>query len=146
MTISEAIVRVQEAYPRIYLACHSRHQNSRTSAPKVSQRDSSILSHLNETTPVAQSDLARHLGVVKSTLSAALASLEKRGLIERRVQTRTAEIRRTASGTAAMSGSSVLEAARLRAVLEALNGDDLVRAVEGMELIARAANGRRHAV
>ena len=61
MTISEAIVRVQEAYPRIYLACHSRHHNSRTTAPRLSQRDSSILSHLNETTPVAQSDLARHL-------------------------------------------------------------------------------------
>ncbi len=81
MEIEESILRVQTAYPRIYLACHSRHQNTRTN--QISQRDGSLLAHLNHTTPTAQSDLAQHMGVAKSTLSEALGSLEERGLIAR---------------------------------------------------------------
>jgi len=132
MEIEESILRVQTAYPRIYLACHSRHQNTRTN--QISQRDGSLLAHLNETNPTAQSDLAQHMGVAKSTLSEALGSLEERGLIARN----GSGILRTNQGTAAMSNGSVLEPERLRRLLELLSEDERRRAIDGLELLAGA--------
>ena len=35
MTFEEALVRVQCAYPKIYLTCHERHQNAKTTAAKL---------------------------------------------------------------------------------------------------------------
>lgn len=142
MELQEALIRVQTAYPRIYLACHSRHQNARTTAHKLSPRDSSLLAHLSERDPTSQSDLARHLGVAKSTLSEALSGLEECGFVVRQPRNgdaRGALIRRTRAGTEAMSSSSVLETDRLRKVLEAMTGEERNCAVEGLELIARAA-------
>lgn len=107
----DALLRIQSAYPRIYLACHSRHQKS--------QRDGTLLAHLSEREPASQSDLGRHMGVAKSTLSEALF--------------------RTASRSAAMSSGSVLETERLRTVLEIMTAEERHRAVEGLELIDRAA-------
>ena len=43
MELQEAVLRVQTGYPRIYLACHSRHQNARTTANHLSQRDGTLL-------------------------------------------------------------------------------------------------------
>jgi DNA-binding MarR family transcriptional regulator len=152
MELQEALIRVQTAYPRIYLACHSRHQNARTTAHKLSRRDSSLLAHLSQHEAVAQSDLARHLGVAKSTLSEALSALIELGFVVRRPQTndgRGALLLRTETGTAAMSSGSVLETGRLLTVLATLTSEERSRAVEGLELIARAARcvaeGNNHA-
>ena len=72
MTVEEALVRVQCAYPKIYLACHERHQHAKTTAARLSQRDSTILAHLREDVALGQGELARHLGVAKSTFSEAV--------------------------------------------------------------------------
>jgi DNA-binding MarR family transcriptional regulator len=135
MELQEAVLRVQMAYPRIYLACHSRHQNSRTTANHLSQRDATLLAHLSEKEPTPQSELARHMGVAKSTLSEALSGLEEHGYIARQA----AAILRTRAGSKAMSTGSVLEAARLEQVLRALTADEQARAIDGLELLARAA-------
>jgi DNA-binding MarR family transcriptional regulator len=148
MDLEESVVRVQAAYPRIYLACHSRHQNARSTAEQLSQRDASLLAHLHERDAVTQADLARHMSVAKSTLSEALAGLEERGFVLRgssEQDGRGASVRRTRRGTEAMSGASVLESDRLRGVLAALSPDELQCAIEGLELIARAAERVRHA-
>jgi hypothetical protein len=94
MELDQSVVRVQAAYPRIYLACHTRHQNARSTADKISQRDGSLLAHLDEARAVGQSDLARHMSVAKSTLSEALAGLEECGFVARD----GGGIRRTAKG------------------------------------------------
>src|SRR5271157_2422987 len=104
MRVEEAILRVQTAYPRVYLACHTRHQNKRTTAAQLSQRDATLLAHLSETEPVSQNDLAAHVGVGKSTLSEAITSLEELGYV-----VRNGAILRTPAGTQAMSSGSVLE-------------------------------------
>lgn len=130
------MLRVQSAYPRVYLACHSRHQNSRTTPDKPSQRDGSLLAHLNEDEWVSQSRLARHMGLAKSTLSEALSGLEEMGFAEREPQR---GVRRTAKGSDAMSNGSVLEPERLRLLLEALTVEERERAVEGLELLAQAS-------
>lgn len=142
--IEETLIRVQTAYPRIYLACHSRHQNARTTPDRLSQRDASLLAHLNEQRPIAQGELARHMGVAKSTLSEALSEMEQHGMVIRqadRQDGRGALILRTEKGTKAMSNGSVLESARLRSILERLSPDERCRVVEGLELIVRASEG-----
>ena len=142
MDIEESLVRVQAAYPRIYLACHSRHQSARTTPQKLSQRDATLLAHLTETEAVSHSDLAHHMGIAKSTLSEALSGLEELGFVVRRSDDNDARgtlILRTSAGTRAMSDGSVLESGRLRELLGKLTEEDRRRAIEGLELMARAA-------
>ena len=139
MILSEALVRVQAAYPRIYLACHTRHQNARTTPHKLSQRDATLLAHLDENSPLPQRLLARHVGVAKSTLSEALSGLEDLGYIRRTASGRAAVLVRTKLGTQAMSQGSVLESERLGRLLLALNVSQRRRAVEGLELLANAS-------
>jgi len=134
MHVDEAILRIQSAYPRIYLACHSRHQNKRTTAAKLSQRDASLLAHLSETDGVSQKDLADHVGLGKSTLSEAISCLEEMGYV-----VRNGAVLRTNTGTRAMSAGSVLETERLGEMLSTLSAEERTRAVAGLELLAEAA-------
>ena len=142
MRIDEAVLRVQHAYTRIYLACHADHQNARTTSVRLSQRDSSILSHLSSSAPTRQSDLGKHLGIAKSTLSEALKWLEECGYVARAAGPgpgKEALVTLSEQGAKAMSASSVLDANQLGRLLESLDDHDRVRAVEGLELLATAA-------
>ncbi|MBI4907073.1 MAG: winged helix-turn-helix transcriptional regulator [Acidobacteria bacterium] len=142
ITVEEALLRVQSAYPRIYLACHTEHQTARVTGQELSQRDATILAHLNEQDPVQQGVLVSHLGIAKSTLSEALAYLEKRSLICRKTDPadpRAVLVSRTSAGSQAMSGGSVLQSSRLTLLLDQLTSDERRRAVDGLELLARAA-------
>jgi DNA-binding MarR family transcriptional regulator len=93
-----------------------------------------LLAHLDEDHYVSQSQLARHMGLAKSTLSEALTGLEEMGFALREPQ----GVRRTPKGSEAMSRGSVLEPERLRLLLEALTVEERRRAVEGLELLAQA--------
>lgn len=143
MNLKEALIRVQSAYPRIYLACHTRHQNARTTPHKLSQRDATLLAHLDERQPLSQAALGRHIGVAKSTLSEALSGLEKLGYVARAPNGRGVLLIRTPAGTQAMSQGSVLESRRLRQLLGALSGSERQAAIEGIELLARAGLRRK---
>jgi len=133
------IARIQRAYPKIYLACHTRHVRARSTTYRLSSRDSAVLAHLNETSSVAPSQLAAHLGVRASTLSAAIQKLDRLGYLER---TQSAADRRVASlfltpqGARAMAATSVLDARRIAAVLAKLKPREKDRAIEGLELLA----------
>ena len=144
MPLDHAIHVIQLAYPQVYLACHTRHQRRRSSEHHLSARDSAILSHLHEATPVTSARLAAHLGVARSTLSEALKRLDALGYIK------TADAgarRRTAlllsrRGVEAIRGSSVLETPRLRAVLSHATPRELRAITAGMTALADAC--RRH--
>lgn len=141
MLVAEAVLRVQSAYPKIYLACHTRHQTTRTTEHGLSQRDASILAHLSERYAMAQSDLAKHLSVAKSTLSEALRWLEECQYVVREADpqdSRTVRWRLSRAGAQAMSGTSVLESSTLARVLETLDPADRARAIEGLEILAHA--------
>ncbi len=143
MTIDEATRRTQFAYPQIYYACHTRHTRRRSSRYRLSQRDAEILVHLDRTEPLTLATLARHLDRARSTLSEAVATLEQLGYVTKAAHAsgdrRRIGLLLTADGVAAVRGSSVLEAGRLRTALGRLSARDRRIVVTGLCLLARAA-------
>jgi DNA-binding MarR family transcriptional regulator len=141
--MSQALVRVvQRCYPQIYLACHVDHVRTKSNRYHLSAHDSSLLAHLEEDAPTTPRELARHLGISNSTLSAALKRLEGLGYLARRAKVRDArqvELRLTAAGAEAMAAASVLDAGRVGAVLAQLAAAPRRRAVAGLQLLAEAA-------
>src|SRR5262245_44683134 len=115
----DPVRRVQRAYPQIYLACHVDHTTRRRDHG-LSDRDASVLAHLDELAPVTAGALARHLGIGPSTLTEAIDRLEARALVERTRRGRRVELRITAAGVALMQSSSVLDRDRVEAMIAAI--------------------------
>src|SRR5262249_40669154 len=129
-------------YPQVFHACHTQHERRATNAFALSPRDGDVLAHLDARRGMRASDLAAHLGVGAPTLSASIARLERHGLVERArsaADRRALELRLTAKGAEALQATSVLDAARLRELLDRLAPGERAAAVHGMELLARAA-------
>ena len=138
----ELVIEIQRLYPQIYIACHVDHVRSVSTQWKLSSRDSSILSHLHLDQATSPRDLAGHLGVAPSTLSATIARMERLGYITSDApdgDRRTRELRLTAKGAEAMASTSVLDFERVRAVLEQLDEKQRKQAVKGLALLARGA-------
>jgi len=129
---------VQRAYPQIYLACHTDHTTRRRDHG-LSDRDASVLAHLDELAPVTAGVLAKHLGVGPSTVTEAIDRLEAKQLVERTRIGRKVQLRITPAGVALMQESSVLDAERVAGVLAKLPARDRAVAVRGIELLARAS-------
>ena len=142
MAMNADVLAVLRGYPQIYFACHSEHRRARSDRAALSARDASILAHLSVDEPLRAAELARHLGLRPSTLSAALAQLEALGYIRRDTEPADRRVHRiglTAHGEAAMAASSVLDAERVERMLDALPPAQRRRAVAGLGLLARAA-------
>ena len=141
--MSSADVRlVQTCYPKIYLACHTRHRKAASSDTHISARDSAMLSHLDEKRGITPSQLARHLGVGRPTLSAAVKRLCRLGYVAAtadREDGRRVLLHLTAKGAAAMRSSSVLEPLRVQRLLAAMTARDKRVALSGLALLADAA-------
>ena len=137
------VYEIQRLYPQIYLACHVEHIRAATTKWRLSSRDASILSHLSTRSGMSPRSLASHLGVVPSTLSAALTKLEKFGYIKnvtRNDDRRKREVWLTAAGMRAMSATSVLDARRIRQMLKQLTPNERDDAIRGLALLGRAAS------
>ena len=130
--------RIQRAYPQLYLACHVDH-TTRRREHGLSDRDASVLAHLDELAPVTAGALAKHLGVGPSTVTEAIDRLEAKGLVERARKGRTVQLRITASGIAYMQASSVLDTQKVAALVAAIPARDREAAVRGLDLLAAAA-------
>ena len=133
---------LQTWYPQIYLACHVDHKRPRTTVSGISPRDSSLLAHLDARVPVGPAALARHLRIGAPALSAALKRLTRLGYITQEpdpADARRRQLRLTQAGRRAMAESSVLETARVRALLKRLTPAERAQALEGLGLLARAA-------
>jgi len=140
--LDELVFEVQRLYPQIYLACHVDHVTQRSTQWRLSSRDSSVLSHLDRDRGMSPRDLAAHLGVAASTLSATITRLVRLGYIANDVASadkRQRELRLTAKGAEAMASTSVLDATRVKRVLKKLTKEERVDAVRGLALFARAA-------
>jgi DNA-binding MarR family transcriptional regulator len=147
MTLNQAVDHVQFCYPRVYYACHTRHERRRTGAGQLSGRDSQLLVHLDRKQPTTLTALARHMDLSPSTLSEAVARLQQYGYLVKASgnsgDRRQIGITLTRKGVDAVLASSVLEPARLRDVLGRLSRRDLASVVSGLRNLARAARCSR---
>lgn len=137
MSVDDVVHAVQRAYPQVYLACHTRHQRKQTTAHRLSQRDASILAHLSASRPVTPTALAAHLGISKSTMSEALKRLVSLGFAQRATE-RTAAVLLSPKGRQAVADTSVLETARLRAIIAALSPAEREAVSHGLTTLAQA--------
>ena len=138
----ELVFELQRLYPQIYLACHVNHLRASSTDWRLSSHDSSILAHLKSSEGTSPRALAAHFGVVPSTLSAALKRLSRLGYIVSEPATadrRRRELRLTKRGAEAMAGTSVLDARRVRQLLEKLSAHEREEAIRGLALFAKAA-------
>ncbi|MCU1227340.1 MAG: Transcriptional regulator, MarR family [Acidobacteria bacterium] len=136
------VFEVQRLYPQLYLACHVDHVRASSTEFQLSSYDASILAHLDVNDPATPRSLAAHLGVVASTLSAALTRLAKLGYLTNSAAAtdkRRRELRLTTRGAEAMASTSVLDSARVRKMLASLSAHEREDAVRGLALLARAA-------
>ncbi len=144
MTITHAAERIQFCYPQVYHACHTRHARARSSDSTLSMRDSAILVHLDRSVPRSLTDLARHMGLSRSTLSEAVTKLETFGYAQKAPpgagDKRRIRIVLTSKGVDAVRRTSVLESRRLHAVLRRLPARQRAQAVAGLEALARACH------
>lgn len=142
MTIDQAVETVQLTYPQVYYACHTRHQRKRSTEYALSARDSAILAHCSAETAIVPALLARHLSIAPSTLSEAIKKLTTTGYVRRVAAVdgdgRQRGILLTAKGLRAIRETSVLESARLAAVLEGASVVDREAIAAGLTKLAEA--------
>lgn len=140
--IQDDVLEVQRLYPQIYVACHTDHVRAASTTWRISSQDASILVHLDRDYGLSPRQLAAHLGVAPSTLSAAIARLSELGYLTSQpndADRRKRELRLTARGAEAISSTSVLNAERVHALLRKLKPEERKAALRGMALLARAA-------
>ena len=136
------VLDVQRLYPQIYVACHTDHVRAASTPWRISSQDASILVHLDCDVGVTPRQLAAHLGIVASTMSAAIARLSKLGYLTSEPLARDhrqRELRLTDRGAEAIAATSVLDANRTRAMLKRLTPADRKAAIRGLTLLASAA-------
>jgi DNA-binding MarR family transcriptional regulator len=142
--MTDHVRRIQRAYPRIWHACHVEHATRRRDHG-LSDRDASLLGHLDERTPLTAGTLAEHMGVGASTITEAIDRLEADGLVDRTRVGRKVELRLTRLGAERLAEGSILDTDRLAALVARLA--DPEAAVRGIEQLAEAggALGRKRA-
>ena len=120
--IGEAMTAVMTLYPRIYFACHTRHVRDPQTQRLLSRHQASILDHLDEIEPTTVMDLAGHMGVTAATMSLAIDRLERKGYVVRLKDAkdrRRVHVRLTTAGVRVREASSVLDPARVEALVGA---------------------------
>lgn len=129
-------------YPKIYLACHTRHVNDPVKKVKLTAHQGSVLDHLDEGESITMQELALHLGVTPSTMSIMIDRLAKLGYVKRekdKRDSRRVNLFLTAHGNKIKQSKSVLDAGRVNAMLARLTEHERSAALKGLALLANAA-------
>lgn len=140
------VLDVLRSYPQVYLACHTEHRTRSSSPTGLTSRDASLLAHVEDPVGRSPATLARHLGVAASTLSAALARLEREGLARLEPDPedgRRRIVRLTDAGREAMARESVLDPERVARLLSSMAPRQRAEAVRGLRALADAARRLR---
>ena len=138
------------AYPRIHFACRAREVRDAEGGGVLSEHQARICSHLDAADPVMVTELAEYMGVTASTMSLNLTRLEGGGFIFRErdpEDRRVMNVRLTESGERIRDSLTVLDPDRVDALLQGLRPEERRRAVEGLALLADAADAlvaRKH--
>ncbi|NNF11946.1 MAG: MarR family transcriptional regulator [Gemmatimonadetes bacterium] len=110
---------------------------------KVSSHQARILRQLDNEDPTMVGELADHFGVTPSTMSLNLSRLEEAGCVRRSrdpEDRRVMNVRLTPAGLRIKEATSVLDIARVDAVLASLRPEERARAVEGIGLLLEGAH------
>jgi DNA-binding MarR family transcriptional regulator len=136
------VERVLRAYPLVYLACHRRHVRDPQSGVTLSPALARLLDHLDSREPTTVVQLARHLGVTPATVSIALDRLSRKGYVRRARDfddQRRVLLTLTPAGERIAEANSVLEPRVVQSLLARIPVRERQFAIEGLELLARAA-------
>jgi MarR family transcriptional regulator, organic hydroperoxide resistance regulator len=139
---ADAVRQVMDMYPRIFFACHTRHVRDPKTQKLLSAHQASILDHLDLRAPLPLMDLARHMGVTPSTMSLSIEKLVRGRYVLRSRDPRDGRrvsLLLSPAGARIRSEKSVLEPSRVRGMLERLAPRHRSRAIEGLALLAQAA-------
>lgn len=145
--VGAAMTAVMTLYPRIYFACHTRHVRDPQSQRLLSRHQASILDHLDERDPTTVMDLAAHMGVTAATMSLSIDRLERKGYVVRLKDAkdrRRVHVRLTSAGVRVREASSVLDPLRVEDMVSRLTEAERTQAIEGLALLARAAQEQMH--
>ncbi|HWY67825.1 MAG TPA: MarR family transcriptional regulator [Terriglobales bacterium] len=135
--------RVLQSYPKIYLACHTRHVRDDETGKSLSPRLGSILDHLDTQPPLTLSSLAKHLDVTQSTISLQIDKLQRAGYVLRLRDTqdrRRVSVVLTPRGKRIKEQNSVLDRDLVREMISLLRPGDVEAALSGLDLLAEAAD------
>ena len=105
----------------------------------LSQHERQLLHHVHEGRKVALGEVARHLGIPKSSASEQVKSLERRGFLTRgrdRADERRLEIALTPKGAARVRSDSVLELKPLGTALRAMTRSEVDAMLRGLAKLA----------
>lgn len=141
MLIKE-ISLLMDLYPKIYLACHTKHVTDKDNGVKLTAKQASILDHLDMDKPITLFDLAMHMGVTPSTMSLSVDRVIKLGYIKKekdKEDGRKTNLTLSLSGYKIKQTKSVLDEKRVKAVLEKLSTAQRKQALDGLALLAWAA-------
>ena len=131
------------AYPRIHFACQAREVRDTSSGAALSAHQARILGHLDAYDPVMVTELAEYMGVTASTMSLNLKRLEEAGFVFRARDPddrRVMNVRLTSTGERVRDTTGMLDTERVDALLRGMRPEDRRRAVEGLALLADAAD------
>jgi len=137
------VQQVMTWYPRIYFACHTRHVRDEEQNRVISAHLVSVLDHLDEVDSMGLLELAAHMGVTPSTMSITVDRLERGGYLSKTRGTadkRRVNLTLTAAGSRIRAKYTVLDNERVADVLRQLSPDERSQALNGLELLARAAD------
>jgi len=142
MSLGDDVRDVLEWYPRVFMACHTRHVRDPHSERVISARQAGILDHLDDAEPTTLGGLARHMGVTPATMSLAVERLVRDGYVRRRrdrADARRVELTLSEAGARVRDANSVLDAERVRLMLKQLAPRDRAVGVRGLALLGQAA-------
>lgn len=141
-SLGQTRTAVMTLYPQIYFACHTRDVRDPQTQRLLSRHQASILDHLDELEPQSVVQLASHMGVTAGTMSLSLDRLERKGYVTRvkdAKDKRRVHVRLTTGGVRVREAASLLDPERVTRLVARLTESDRLKAVEGLALLARAA-------
>jgi DNA-binding MarR family transcriptional regulator len=141
--------RLMDLYPRIYFACHTRHVRDPKTRRVLSAHQASILDHLDDVEPTGLVQLAHHMGVTASTMSLGIERLVRHGYVLRGRDAkdgRRVNLFLSPAGQRVRDAQSVLDPDRVAQMLRQLSSAERTRALDGLALLAHAAQKQMHAL
>jgi len=136
------IRRLLDAYPAIFLAAHRQHVRSDERGGSVSERQASVLDHLDDKRGATLSKLAEHMGVGCSAMSIMVSRLVRGGYIARARDVkdgRCVALKLTRRGVQVKEQNAILEHELLKTMFRMIPAAELESALQGVESLAKYA-------